>query len=127
MKSLGYTVEVKHHSKQQATKQLIEGVPESTGNFFTNLIEQNYDVVVTDISTAMNDIIFFKNRAIYFSPPGNHDFYTKNIYSEYLFNGYERSEEMKTKEDLYSLINIEKQEALLDLLVNDGDNDLNNL
>ncbi|MHB2153621.1 hypothetical protein ACX8XN_04395 [Calditrichota bacterium GD2] len=90
------------------------------------LNENNFDFIISDISTVLLDAIFFKNKVIYFAP--SEKYYKINTkYSEYLENLYFKIDKIKEKKDIYKFINVEAQENLLNELVILGDNNLINI
>lgn len=123
---LGFDVSVKEHSYQSREFRSFDWgkrVGQGGESLYEMLKNQIFDIVMTDISTAMNDIIFFKNRALLFSPTGNSEHYTKNIYSRYLKNAAQYEGEINKKEDLYRFLDVEAQENLLEYLIETEDKD----
>jgi hypothetical protein len=113
----GFHVTVKEHGLQKTKASPIEGFKKSTENLYDLLKEQRFDYVVTDVSSAMTDIIFFKNRAIYFSPDGSHKSHTENVYGQYLVNIAKRESFFTDRSDLLDQVSIETQEEMLAYLI----------
>jgi hypothetical protein len=113
----GFHVTVKEHSLQAAKAEPIDGFNKSTENLYDLLKEQRFDYVVTDVSSAMTDIIFFKNRAIYFSPDGGRKSHTENVYGQYLVNIAKREPFFTDRNDLLDQVSIETQEKMLAYLI----------
>ncbi|MFM2360980.1 MAG: hypothetical protein RLY16_2973 [Bacteroidota bacterium] len=120
---LGFDVFVKEHSFQKTKSTPIAWEQKIGGDLFSVLQSGQFDVVITDISSAMNDIIFFKTRVIFCSPPGNWDFYTNNIYTLYLQNLALAIDQLKTKADVLKFVDVNAQEQLLAHLVDVVDQD----
>lgn len=126
--TLGFNVTIKEHVYQAARSVPFEGYPKITGNIFSVLMAQQFDVVVTDVSSTMSDVIFFKTRVVFCSPEGDEDFYINNQYSKYMDNLAPAIHQLNTREDFYRYINITSQEALLQCMVAVGhNNDLDKL
>jgi len=113
----GFTVTLKEHNLQSTKSIAIQGYRKSTENLYDLLKEQCYDYVITDVSSAMTDIIFFKNRTIYFSPEGDEDYQIHNVYEKYLVNIATRDGFFSDKKDLLNQISIDAQENLLNYLI----------
>jgi hypothetical protein len=122
LKDLGFDVTVKEHLYQATRSVPFEGFPKIAGNIFTVLMAQQFDIVITDVSSTMSDIVFFKTRAVFCSPAGDEDFYINNQYSKYMHNLAFAINELKRKDDFYRYINIEAQEELLKCMVAVGHN-----
>ena len=88
---------------------------------------QNFDYIVTDVSTSLLDIIFFKNKAIYFSPKLDHIAYKENIYSKFLTNLSNVNFKSFDKLRFENCPNINQQECLLSFMIKEGDNSIINL
>ena len=120
LESFGFNIVVKEHIKQSRVSQPIKGCKKTAGDEFHlyRLLEsQEFDIVITDVSSAMTDIIFFKNRAIYFSPKFEGEDFNDNIYAEYLPNLDESLDEVTSRRKLLSFIDLESQERLLKRLI----------
>lgn len=120
--TFGFDVTIKEHYKQALDSEPIqvEGCHKNNGDDFhlyELLKSHKYDIVITDVSSAMTDIIFFKNPVIYFSPEFEGENFNKNIYGEYLVNLDHLLDEVKSKNELLSLINLKSQERLLKRLI----------
>jgi hypothetical protein len=110
----GYEVVVKEHVQQSARYKSFDWKHKTNDSFYQILEKQLFDFVVTDVSSAMNDIIFFKNRALFFSPPSEKDFFVNNLYSNYLQNLNTLFANFQTgKLSLESFSDIIRQEDLL--------------
>lgn len=125
LKALGFDVTVKEHVYQATRSVPFEGFPKVAGNIFSVLVAQQFDIVITDVSSTMSDIVFFKTRAVFCSPAGDEDFYIDNQYSKYMDNLALGIHQLNSQEDFYRYINIEAQEELLKCMVAVGHN--NNL
>lgn len=120
LKNFGFNIVVKEHIKQSRDSEPIKGCKKTKGDQFhlyRLLKSQEFDLVVTDVSSALTDIIFFKNRLIYFSPEFEGVDYNDNVYGEYLPNLDDSLDEMTSRGELLSLINVESQEQLLKKLI----------
>lgn len=121
----GCSVFLKEHGLQHVLSKAIDGFAKVEGDLYSLLLKQEYDLIVTDISTTMLDIIFFKNRAVYFSPiAGDKIFRYPNIYGQFLKNAAVDYTENASYEKLTEFVNIEAQEKLLAYLVRPGNNNL---
>lgn len=111
---LGLEVIVKEHVLQSEWYKSFDWKHKTNESFYQILEKQIFDFVVTDVSSAMNDIIFFKNRALFFSPPSDKLFFTNNLYSKYLPNMfYSISDFQSGIKSLETLSDKSKQEELL--------------
>lgn len=124
---LDFDVTVKEHVYQSVRSASIEGYAKVSGDLFSILKAQIFDIIITDVSSAMNDIIFFKTRAIFFSPPGNQDFYIENVYSQFMKNMALDIDSVNSRQVLTDYIDINAQENLLKYLVSPGNNNLEDL
>ena len=120
--TFGFDVTIKEHYKQalDSNSIQIEGCHKNNGDDFhlyELLNSHKYDIVITDVSSAMTDIIFFKNPVIYFSPEFEGEDFNKNIYGEYLTNLNHLLDEVKSRSEILSFINLKSQERLLKRLV----------
>ncbi|MCW2120276.1 hypothetical protein [Flavobacterium sp. 7A] len=128
LKQLNFEVEVKAHAYQgriTVGKEYpkFEGVTIIKGQLYDILQKNDYDFVIADHSSSLLDTIFFKNKVLYFDPLNSIHGYTTN-YSNYLSNLYDQNFENIEKNDLYSLLNIENQEALLANMITMGNNQI---
>lgn len=117
LEAAGFNVTIKEHNHQSKKSIPIPGYSKIEENLYDLLEKQRFDYVVTDVSSAMTDIIFFKNRAIYFSPEGEDHYHTHNVYEEYLVNIATREGFFTDRKDLLNQISIESQENLLNYLI----------
>lgn len=117
---LGFDIVVKEHSFQSTKSDPFEGVKKiekGSASLYELLESREYDVVISDVSTALNDAIFFKNRVLFYSPEGDSDYYVNNVYSGFLKNVYYHENEIISSEDVYKFIDIDTQENLLDYMI----------
>lgn len=119
---LGFDVTVKEHYMQSKKLESfqVEECSKAEGDDFhlyRLLQSHKYDIVITDVSTAMTDIIFFKNRTIYFSPDFDGEDFNENIYNEYLSNLNDSIDGITSRSDIFSYLNVESQEKLLKRLI----------
>lgn len=117
LNEFGFDITVKEHAQQAARSEPITGYKKISGDLYSILEDQEYDIVVTDVSSAMMDIIFFKNRAVYFSPDEEGSTLNENIYSDFLKNLAVDIETIGNKRELLGYIDTEKQEELLNYLI----------
>lgn len=132
LKKFGFDLVIKEHRFQSKLSEPLRGCKKTDGDEFHlyKLLEsKEFDFVITDVSTAMTDIIFFKNRVIYFSPEFKRENYNNNIYGEYLQNLNDSIDDLRDREELLSFIDLESQEKLLARLVKVDhlSNDLNQI
>ena len=136
LKQLGFDIYLKPHNfqgkkvkinKEEILFPNIMGVKKIEDDTISLLNENDFDFIVSDISTVLLDAIFFKNKVIFFAPNQKYRENNKNRYSEYLENIYFRMDEIKEKKDLYKFINFEAQEKLLKEMVDKGNNLLINI
>lgn len=132
LKAFGFDITVKEHKKQSIDSEPISGCNKTAGDDFHlyRLLEsQAYDLVITDVSSAMTDIIFFKNRVLYFSPDVEGSDLNDNVYGKYLKNLDDYLDSITTKQELLNFIDLNAQERLLKRLikVDDLNNDLTQL
>jgi hypothetical protein len=111
----GFEVTVKEHNFQEKLSRPIEGFTKTTTGLYELLGSQEYDIVLTDVSSSMLDTILYKNRVVYFSPEGEDPVYTDNVYEKFMDNLaiYGRGETIYSVEDLYRFVDIDRQEELL--------------
>lgn len=128
LQQLGFAVTVKEHLYQGKRSEPIKASKKIGGDLFSILKKQEYDIIITDVSSAMNDIIFFKSNVIFFSPAGKENFFTENVYSMYLKNLALEIDKLVEKSFLYNYVDNGAQEKLLLQLAEPGNNILlNNL
>jgi len=113
----GFNVTIKEHNLQSKKSKAIQGHNKINENLYNLVEEQRFDYIVTEVSSAMTDIIFFKNQAIYFSPESTDHYHTHNVYEEYLVNIATRKGFFTDRKDLLNQISIESQENLLNYLI----------
>lgn len=106
--SLGYNVVVGEHSFQKRLNPL-SNVNVSNTRSLELLKKNEFDLVISDHSSALLDAIFFKNKVLYFNA---HLENTENKYSEYLLNINTLKIEEITQDILLNTINIKDQELL---------------
>jgi CDP-glycerol glycerophosphotransferase (TagB/SpsB family) len=117
---MGFEVTVKEHNYQSKKYKSFEWgkkVPKGKFTIYEALSSMEFDIVMTDVSTVMNDIIFFKNRALFFSPDGESDYFLNNVYAKFLTNVALHTDEIENCGDLERFIDVEAQERLLDYLI----------
>lgn len=121
--SLGFKVYLKQHNMQESHFQKITDFKKIKANIFELLKSNEFDIIITDHSSLMLDGIFFKQNMIFFSLPED-DFLeaTKNNYTNFLDNLYFKYKDLSNKEALYSCIDIDAQERLLNDMIEFGDN-----
>lgn len=127
--TVGCRITVREHNLQARISTPIEGFRKTVAPLYQLLSTQQFDVVLTDISSAMLDAIFYKNRVVFFSPPGDDPAFTKNVYSCFLPNLANRADDIGSFSDLCRHIDISQQEELLQQMVavSGTDNRLDNL
>lgn len=131
LKQLNYDIVVKPHNKQGKEKNqngvlkypIIEGVQLISGQLYPILQKNDFEFVVADHSSALLDVIFFKNKVLYFDPHNNTKGYTTQ-YSKYLANIFLEDYSKMDKNSLNHLISIDKQEALFNNMVRLGNNEI---
>lgn len=129
--NLGFKVLIKEHNYQGRIKPPdydyppIEGIQKETLSLYEILQNNDYDFIISDHSTALLDIVYFKNKVIFFSPEGEIEEYTNNQYSKYLKNAYYCYNQFTKKEDVYGFIDLDAQESLIMSLIHNGSNILN--
>ena len=111
----GFEVTVKEHNFQARMSEPINGFNKTNTGLYDLLLSQEYDIVLTDVSSSMLDTILLKNRAVYFSPEGENPVYTDNVYERFLDNvaTHGRAESIQSVEDLCRFVEIGRQEELL--------------
>lgn len=120
--TLGFDITIKEHYLQSRKSEsiFVEGCSKTDGDDFhlyRLLKSQKFDIVITDVSSAMTDVIFFKNRVIYYSPQFEGVDFNENVYREYLKNLDDLIDQMSSHDDFLSFIDLEAQEQLLKQLV----------
>lgn len=122
---LGFEVYIKEHKFQTSRFEKIEFDKVVLNNTYDLLEKQSYDIIIADHGTMFLDAVFFKNRVVYFSSPGelpeNYDnFYTKNVK-----NLYNYLDDINTKEGLYDFVDLSSQEDLFSSMIFLGTNEIN--
>lgn len=120
LKAFGFDITIKEHKKQKMDSDPIEGCNKTSGDdyhLYRLLESQKFDIVITDVSSAMTDIIFFKNKVIYFSPVFDGIDLNDNIYGDYLRNLNYSLDAVNTKQDLLKFVDLKAQENLLKKLI----------
>jgi len=117
LEEAGFDINVKPHNLQSKKTDFLKKYRKTSRNLYELLINQEFDILVTDVSSAMTDIIFFKNRVIYFSPDLAGSEINKNVYSKFLKNAVESMHRIHTREDILGLIDLKAQENLLKYLI----------
>jgi len=133
LSALNFRVTLKEHAMQGTSKDAhgnlrfpsIEGVEKKQGNLYHLLQNNDFDAVICDHSSSLLDVIFFKNKVLYFDPNNNKSYKTR--YSQYLENLFTQDLDTMTAKNLYDLINIPQQELLLNDMLFSGNNILKNL
>jgi hypothetical protein len=130
LKYLDFEIFVKEHAKQGTEKDKngnikypnIEGIGKIKDELYQLLQHNDFDFIISDHSSALLDAIFFKNKVLYFDPNNQIDDATN--YSNYLVNLFEEELDTCTKDNLYGLISITKQETLFNNMIKLGTNAL---
>lgn len=128
LKALNFHVTLKEHAMQGSVKDengkirfpSIECVEKIQGNLYHLLQNNDFDLVICDHSSSLLDVIFFKNKVLYFDPNSNASYKTR--YSHYLENLFYQDFDTMTSKSLYDLINIPQQELLLKDMIFSGNN-----
>lgn len=124
LKSLGFQVEIKQHAFQSIKSNSLIDCSLSDVSAFEILMNQKFDIVFTDVSTLLVDSIFFKNNTLFFSPPDGLKEFVDNGYSCFLKNNFFYFTDWGSMDEVYSCINLIKQEELFEQFVYLGSNDL---
>ncbi len=101
----------------------IEGINQIKGALYPILQENDYDFIISDHSTSLLDAIFFKNKVLYFDPNNKVKGYITH-YSHFLPNLFDEDFASLSKDRLYELLSIEKQEALFNDMIYLGNNEI---
>lgn len=133
LKALNFNVTLKEHAMQGTATDIhnnirfpsIEGVDKINTDLYAVLENNDFDAVICDHSSSLLDVIFFKNKVLYFDPNNNKGYKTR--YSKYLENLFVQDLETMTTKNLYDLINIPKQELLFNDMIFSRNNVLKNL
>ncbi len=112
---LGFEVYLKKHPKQDMFTDNSK-MHVIAGDIYEILRSDNFDVVVSNHSTALIDAICFKKPVLYFDPEQK-----PTVYSRFLKNVWQ-SEDFRTLRSVEALIDISKQEELFEYMVTIGDN-----
>ena len=127
LQKLGFEVAYKEHNMQSSMYGPVTGVEKEMKRTMDILERQIYDVIITDHSSFLLDAIHFKNPVIFFAPADIHNsVYQQNKYSEHLTNACPLTE-LKSKEEIYHLIDLKKQEELYANLICSGTNIISSL
>jgi hypothetical protein len=121
---IGFDVFVKQHNFQARLFGDIPEVPALSGDLMQLLEHQEFDIVVSDHSSALIDAIFHKNCVLWFGPGGELPSYRTNVYSEYLVNVSDVFKQWTKPQDLYDVLDINAQEELFHKLISSGNNSL---
>lgn len=130
IEQFGIKVYVKNHNKQgnnelnfQNEKKYpeIHNVNQIFGNLYDILKNNDFDFIISDHSSSLLDAIFFKNKVLYYDPNNKVKGYVTH-YSHILPNLFDEDFTSLSKERLYELLSIEKQEKLLDSMIFKGNN-----
>lgn len=124
MTRIGLDVSVKEHNFQPKRARSLQGATTIETELVQLLRAQNFDLVISDHSTALIDAIFFKNNVLLFAPPGPSPAYNANGYTRRLINCHRVFQSWKTLRDVAACVDISSQEKLLDDMVCQGSNDL---
>jgi len=129
LEELGFILTLKEHNYQGKKAPhfdypALKGFEKSDEQLYSLLLKRDYDFVVTDHSSALLDIIFFKNPVLFFSPEGSVKEYTVNLYSDYLKNAYFNYRTVENMESVYSMLDIEAQERLFSENITPGSNNI---
>jgi len=122
---LGFDVSLKEHVFQTKFFEEITEIPKIHGNTFEILRQRKYDLILTDHSTLLLDAIFFKNKVLYFSGPGEIDEYQNNFFTSKLKNYYTELIDVNSKMDVYNKVDMKAQETLFENMIDPGNNVLN--
>jgi len=135
LKKIGFSVEIKEHNYQGRRIQRsggdlyfpkIEDIVKVDGDLEIILKNNEFDLIISDNSTALLDAIYFKNKVLYFAPDYFRKEYVSNQYSKFLKNIFYNFQNFKKMEDLYNCVSLEAQEKLLNNMIYKGDNILGN-
>ena len=124
LRDLGFDVYVKEHNYQAKLSEPVNGFQKIQGSLHEILLKQQFDIIVSDISTSLIDALYFKNRTLFFSPEGDLPEYTENAYAKHMRNVSTMYHSFTTTNDVLACIDINAQEHLLEYMVTIGKNDL---
>lgn len=127
LRHIGLDVSIKQHNFQSKRARPLQGAKILDGELTHLLRGQDYDLVISDHSTALIDAVFFKNNVLLFSPPGPSPAYEENAYTLRLINTHRVFKSWETLRDVAAHVDIAAQERLLKDLVYIGHNDLTQL
>lgn len=120
--SIGFEISFKEHKLQGRNFGEIEGFSKESGNIYDVLYAKKYDIIITDYSSVLLDVIYYKNNVLFFSPPSSNEIYHNNTYSIYLKNLFFEKDNISCYDDLYKFVSISAQERLYNTMVNFGEN-----
>jgi hypothetical protein len=131
LEKLNFHVSLKQHNLQGKLNKIHNSFPfpqikfenKIEGNLLEILIENDFDFIISDHSSALLDAIFFKNKVLYYDP-SNVTNGTTTVYSLFLNNLFDHIAKVDHRDDLLKLININRQEQLLDYMITSGNNKL---
>lgn len=129
LREIGFTLYLKQHNFQGKKEEfpIVENIEIETRNIFDLLSDNDYEFIIADHTSAMLDAIFFKNRIIYFAPPGKYKELQKNKYSEFLINLFYKVMYIQNAEQLTEYLDYEATEKLFSELISLRDNSLNSV
>ncbi len=128
LKEFGYSVYFKPHNYQKRAKYAtLDKIEILSENLYAILNKNDFELIISDKSTALLDAIFFKNRVLFFSPPGEIPEYDNNFYSSNLINLFSVFKGVLQPEDISTLVDFEKQEKMLESMCYPGNNSLTTL
>lgn len=130
LEELGFNVLVKAHGMQGKVKDntgklifpKMKFLKSTTSPVFEILPENDFDFIVSDYSSALLDAVFFKNQVILFDSTNREN--NSTYYSVYLQNLFLQKISAMNKTDFYNFLDINKQEDLLNKMVDNGNNQL---
>lgn len=125
--SRGYMVLLKEHKLQSKFGGPMREIPKTTENIYDVLLAQKYDLVITDHSSVLLDAIFFKNRCLLFSVPGDHKAFVDNQFTVFLPNLFDFFSGDGPLRDLYDFVDVDQQEMLFNNMVLCATNELGEL
>lgn len=85
-------------------------------------IWDEFDFLISDISSILMDAIYRKKRILFYMPEDIKGYHNSTYYSKYLSNIEASIFKVKSKQELIELVNIENQEKLLNSMITKGNN-----